>query len=54
MLVGFSEDLRNVTVIAKAVSEFGILVHWHKSKTLPQSLSTSISMMMPEFLIQSR
>jgi hypothetical protein len=27
MLVGFSEDLRNVAVIAKAVSGFGILVH---------------------------
>lgn len=29
MLVGLPEDLRNAPLIAKAVSSFGIMVHWH-------------------------
>lgn len=29
LLVGFPEDLKNAVVIAKVVSGFGILVHWH-------------------------
>lgn len=34
MLVGFPEDLKNAVVVAKAVSGFGILVHWHDSENL--------------------
>ena len=34
MLVGFLEDLRNAPMIARAVSGFGIMVHWHELETL--------------------
>jgi len=34
MLVGFLEDLRNGAIIAKVVSTFGILVHWHDYNNL--------------------
>ena len=34
LLVGFPEDLKNAVVIAKAVSGFGILVHWHDTENL--------------------
>lgn len=34
MLVGFPDNLKNVVVIAKAVSSFGILVHWHDTNNL--------------------
>jgi len=34
LLVGFPEDLKNGVVIAKAVSGFGILVHWHDIENL--------------------
>lgn len=34
MLVGFPEDLKNTVVVAKAVSGFGILVHWHETENL--------------------
>lgn len=34
LLVGFLEDLKNSIGIAKAVSGFGILVHWHEPNNL--------------------
>lgn len=34
MLVGFPKDLKNSTDIAKAVSGFGIMVHWHEPENL--------------------
>lgn len=34
MLVGFAEDLRYFSIIAKAVSSFGIMVHWHEAESL--------------------
>lgn len=34
MLVGFPEDLKDSAGIAKAVSGFGILVHWHEPDNL--------------------
>ena len=34
MLVGFLEDLRNAPMIARAVSGFGIMVHWRGPETL--------------------
>ena len=34
MLVGFPEDLCNASMIARAISGFGIMVHWHEPKTL--------------------
>jgi len=34
LLVGFPEDLKNAVVTAKAVSGFGILVHWHDTENL--------------------
>jgi hypothetical protein len=34
ILVGLPEDLKNSTGIAKAVSSFGIMVHWHEPENL--------------------
>lgn len=34
MLVGFPEDLKSATMIAKAVSSFGIMVDWHETDNL--------------------
>lgn len=34
MLVGFPEDIKDSAGIAKVVSGFGILVHWHEPKNL--------------------
>jgi hypothetical protein len=34
MLVGFPEDLKCASIIAKAVSKFGILAHWHETNNL--------------------
>ena len=34
LLVGFPKDLKNVVGIAKAVSSFGIMVHWHEPDNL--------------------
>jgi hypothetical protein len=34
LLVGFLEDLKNSIGIDKAVSGFGILVHWHEPNNL--------------------
>lgn len=34
MLVGFPEDLKCGSIIAKAVSGFGILMHWHETDKL--------------------
>jgi hypothetical protein len=34
MLVGFPEELKNSASIAKAVSSFRIMVHWHEPKNL--------------------
>jgi len=34
MLVGFPKDLKNGSIIAKAVSGFGILVCWHETDNL--------------------
>lgn len=34
MLVGFPEDLKCGSIIAKAVSGFGILMHWHETDNL--------------------
>lgn len=34
LLVGFPEDLKNSIGIAKAISSFGILMHWHEPNNL--------------------
>jgi hypothetical protein len=34
ILVGLPEDLKNSTGIAKAISSFGIMVHWHEPENL--------------------
>lgn len=34
LLVAFPEDLKNSTMIAKAVSGFGIMVDWHEMENL--------------------
>jgi len=34
MLLGFPEDLRTTQIVAKWVSTFGIMVHWHESLSL--------------------
>ena len=34
MLVSFPEDLCNALMIARAISSFGIMVHWHELETL--------------------
>lgn len=34
MMLGFPEDLRCDAIVAKSVSEFGIMVHWHESLIL--------------------
>jgi hypothetical protein len=34
VLVGFPKDLKNSAGIAKAISSFGIMVHWHEPENL--------------------
>jgi hypothetical protein len=34
MFVGFLEDLKCASIIANAVSKFGILAHWHETSNL--------------------
>lgn len=53
MLLGFPEDLRNMGTIAKAVSGFGILVHWHPSCTLSRVITKvylNNEAMIPDFV----
>jgi len=39
MFVGFLEDLKNGVTIAKVVSGFGILVHWHETNNLARVIA---------------
>jgi len=39
MLIGFPEDIRTGAAIAKAISEFVILVHVHESSTLARIIA---------------
>lgn len=34
MLLGFPEDLRTTQIVAKSVSTFGFMVHWHVDPSL--------------------